>query len=78
VVDFVHLFENCRLEIFLPALTANAGRNVVDNHKVFLTPIIVFNLFLHHLTPTIGAVGIIAHDLPPLILGSVHLGNVGL
>jgi hypothetical protein len=78
VIYRVHPFQDVRLEILLAALAANAGGDVAHDHQMFLTAIIVFNGLLDHFSSAIGAIRVTVHDRPPLVLGSVHFGAVGV
>ncbi len=71
MVDGIHLLQDIGPKIFFSTLAANAGRDVTDNHKVSFTPIVIVDLFLANLAPTIGAVCVAGHVRSPRVLGSV-------
>jgi hypothetical protein len=45
---------------------------------MFFTAIVVFYNPLDHLSPAVGAIRVTIHDRPPLVLGSIHFGAVGV
>lgn len=78
MVDRIHLLQDIGPKKFFSTLAANAGRDVTDNHKVSFTPIVIVDLFLNNLAPTIAAVCVVDHVRSPRVLGSVHFGKLGL
>jgi hypothetical protein len=78
VIYRVHLFKNVWLKILLAALVANAGGNVAHDHQMFLTAIVVVDSLLDYFSAAIAAIPVMIHDRPPLVLGSVHFGTVGV
>lgn len=59
---------NCRSDYFLPALWADACRNIFDDDKVFFDPKILVDEALNHLFTTNVAIAIIIfcviHEFP--------------
>jgi hypothetical protein len=78
VINGIHPFQHVGLKILLAALAADTSGHITYNHQMFFTAIVVFDDSLDHLSPTIAAVRLAVHDRPPLVLGSIHFGTVGV
>ena len=61
----VHLFQDVRLKILI------AGGDVAHDHQML-------QIVLDHFSAAIAAIRVMIHDRPPLVLGSLHLGSVGV
>jgi hypothetical protein len=78
VIYRVHSFQDVWLKILLAALAANTGGDIAHDHQMFLTPIVVIDSLLDYFSAAIRTIRVMVHDRPPLVLGSVHFGAVGV
>jgi len=78
VINNIHPFQHVRLEILLAALAADTRGHITYYHQMLFTAIIVIDDPLDHLSSAVAAIRVTVHDRPPLVLGSIHFGAVGV